>query len=579
LEIPQLLSAGAVGSSPILPSVLYLPPDEELAALPLLPWDEQSSRRAVGGAFARERGLTVADRLVSSAKSWLCNARVDRKAAILPWNSELPTQKVSPYEASKRYLQHIRQAALAADPHTPSGRDVVLTVPASFDEAARALTHEAAAEAGWGEVTLLEEPQAAFYAWLAAHEADWRERVQPGDVVLVCDLGGGTADFSLIAVSEEAGNLQLVRLSVGDHILLGGDNMDLALAHRLRAQLADGGQAIDQWQFLSLIHSCRIAKERLLSDSSLTEMPITFQSRSASLFAKTISTRLTSAEVEETILQGFFPLTTADHMPAQRRSLGLQELGLDFAFDPALSRHLARFLKRSLSSLEQESLRSIVPDRLTGGGFLRPTAVLFNGGVFKAPALRARVLEVLRSWAPGEELRELEGAEYDLAVARGAAYYAARARDGAAFRIRSGTSRTYYIGLESSELAVPGYEPPVKGLCILPQGTEEGSEFLVPGSRFGLMLGEAVEFRFFSSLEHGGDQIGSVIPDAVKELQESARLQATLTLDDGENSQGQIIPVELLCRVSELGMLELWMKHRDSERRWKLEFNLRNEAP
>ncbi|MFN8392860.1 MAG: Hsp70 family protein [Bdellovibrionota bacterium] len=577
LQVPQLTSLHTIGESATLPSALYIPTSEEASSLPRLPWEGEAQRVNVGGIFARERGAQVPDRLVVSAKSWLCNSRVDRKAAILPWQSEITDNKISPFDASKAYLQHLRNAVLSSHPDAPSGRDVVLTVPASFDEVARSLTHEAAAEAGWGEVLLLEEPQAAFYAWLQSHAGDWRERVKPGDVVLVCDLGGGTADFSLISIAERDGDLELVRVSVGEHILLGGDNMDLALAHRLRATLADSGHSLDQWQFLSLVHSARIAKERLLSDATVDEMPIAVQSRSASLFAKTISTRLTRAEVEETILQGFFPLTAVTEMPTQRRSIGLQEMGLDFAFDAALSRHLARFLKRSLASLENASLRSVVPPELTTFGFLRPTAVLFNGGVFKADALRARVLELLRSWCPGEDIRELEGAEYDLAVARGAAYYGAHAKTGQSFRIRSGTARSYYIGIESTQLAVPGFIPPIKGLCVLPQGTEEGSELVLSGNQFGLMVGEAVEFRFFSSSIRAADKVGDMVSDAAAELDESTRLQVTLSASDGFDGDGQIVPVELHCRISELGMLELWMKDTTSEQRWKLEFNVRNE--
>jgi hypothetical protein len=467
----------------------------------------------------------------------------------------------------------------------PEDCQVVLTVPASFDEVARTLTHEAAAAAGLGSVTLLEEPQAAFYAWIAHSESvpgerHWTEQVAAGDLILVCDVGGGTADFSLIAVAEApeglSKQLELHRIAVGEHILLGGDNMDLALAYALQARLEEEGHEIDAWQFLALVHAARIAKEKLLSDESLAEAPVAVPSRGSSLFAKTLATRLTREDVTAILLEGYFPLTAADDLPAPRKSVGLQEYGLDYATEPALPRHLARFLKRSLDNVRSdEALRQSIGHGadLDGASILHPTAILFNGGVFEAPAFRRRVLELLSSWLGGTHLKELQSAGLDIAVSRGAAYYGAVQASGKGIKIRAGTSRSYYLGLESPMPAVPGFVPPVKGICIVPQGTEEGTELELPGREFGLVTGEAVDFRFFASEIRAGDRVGDTVPNAAKSLDELASL--TLTLPPVDGAAGQVVPVSLHPQVTEVGTLELWMQHTKSDRRWKLEFNLR----
>ncbi len=592
VDVTQILSPGVVGERSLLPSSLYIPAAGEYAPGSLaLPWDDPAAESAVVGTFARERGAQVPDRLVSSAKSWLCNTHVDRYAPILPWNSDMAEGKQSPFEASRRYLAHLRHAfehdlrrqgdeASLADCH------IVLTVPASFDEVARSLTHEAATAAGLGNVTLLEEPQAAFYAWIAHSEADpgtahWTEQVAAGDLILVCDVGGGTADFSLIAVAESpdglSKKLELHRIAVGEHILLGGDNMDLALAYALQGKIEADGHELDPWQFLALVHGARIAKEKLLSDESLAEAPIAVPSRGASLFAKTIATVLSRAEATSILVDGYFPLTAVSDQPAPRKSVGLQEYGLDYATEPALSKHLARFLKRSLENVKSdEKLTTLVGSRvdLERAEILAPTAVLFNGGVFEAEIFRRRILELLGSWlGPDTGLQELKSAGLDIAVSRGAAYYGAVQTSGKGIKIRAGTSRSYYLGLESPMPAVPGYVPPVKGICIVPQGAEEGSELELPGKEFGLVTGEAVQFRFFSSEIRAGDRVGDVVPNAAKALEELSGL--TITLPPLEGVAEQVVPVSLHPLITEVGTLELWMQHTKSDRRWKLEFNLR----
>jgi Hsp70 protein len=595
IEITQVLAPAVIGEKPLLPSALYLPAAGEYAEGAFsLPWsDTEEGRNYVVGTFARERAALVPDRLVASAKSWLCNPHVDRREPILPWQSDLAEEKVSPLEASRRYLEHLRHAAEyhLGKQGDDAGLDdchVVLTVPASFDEVARTLTHEAALAAGFSTVTLLEEPQAAFYAWIAHSEADeravsWTDQVAAGDLVLVCDIGGGTADFSLIAVAEAprglSKELELHRIAVGEHILLGGDNMDLALAHALKGKMEADGHELDPWQFLALVHGARSAKEKLLSDEALQEVPIAVPSRSASLFAKTLSATLSREEVVSLLIDGYFPLTAVSDLPAQRKSVGLQEYGLDYATEPAASKHLARFLRRSLENVKSdEKLAALIGHRddLARASFLRPTAVLFNGGVFEAEIFRRRIVELLQFWlGPDAQLKELKSAGLDIAVSRGAAYYGAVQASGEGIRIRAGTSRSYYLGLESPMPAVPGYVPPVKGICIVPQGTEEGTELELPNRQFGLVTGEAAEFRFFSSEIRAGDRVGTIVDNATRSLNELPGL--TVTLPAVEGSIGQVVPVTLHPLVTEVGTLELWMQHTQSERRWKLEFNLRSE--
>lgn len=582
VEVTQILAPNQVGERSSLPSALYLANGDEFSQESItLPWEEGASR--IVGAFAREHGAQVPDRLVTSAKSWLSNPHVDPQSAVLPWNSEIESGKLSAVEASRLYLEHLKQGVLYAE--RLQGREwrlddcqIVLTVPASFDEVARKLTADAALAAGLPEPVLLEEPQAAFYAWMDRVGSDWRKQVQAGDVILVCDVGGGTADFSLIAVSELEGNLAVERISVGEHILLGGDNMDLALAYTLQAQLEEEGTEIDDWQFLALVHAASQAKAKLFGDPSLSELPIAIPSRGSSLFAGTVSTVLTRGVLEGVVVDGFFALTAADEMPEEEGGAALQEFGLPYASDAVVSKHLARFLTRSLQNVKtSEGLSALIGDQANAlqGGLLKPTAVLFNGGVFKADAIRTRVLDLLASWC-GEAPRELEGFQPDLAVAKGAASYGRNRVTGEGIRIRAGSARSYYLGLESSRPAVPGFKPPIKAVCVVPQGMEEGSSHVLEGRSFGLVTGKRAVFRFFASEIRGGDKPGDLVNKADKVLEETSKLEITLPPMEAF-AEGQPIPVVLKSVVTELGNLELWMQHVDSEEKWKVEFQVRME--
>jgi molecular chaperone DnaK (HSP70) len=582
VEISQILRPNQIGEKSTLPSALYIPhPDEFPADALRLPWSN-NTQTAIVGHFARDHGALIPDRLVTSAKSWLSNFHIDPKRAVLPWKSDIKEPKLSAFDCSRLYLEHLKEGFLYAERIHGRAWDlaqgqIVLTVPASFDEVARNLTAEAAEAAGLGKVVLLEEPQAAFYAWTTQAGSAWRTQVSAGDIVLVCDVGGGTADFSLIAITEKDGNLEVERISVGEHILLGGDNMDLALAYTLQAQLEAGGKSIDSWQFLALIHAASQAKVNLFSDESLKQAPISVPSRGSSLLAKTVSTTLDRTTLEQVVLDGFFPITTVTDLPKETRSAGLQEFGLPYASDPVISKHLARFLTRSLMNVKaSDTLRALVGSHSEARDYLKPTAVLFNGGVFNAASIRKRVLDLLASWDGGKPVRELEGFQPDLAVAKGAALYGRNRATGKGIRIKAGTARSYYIGLEISMPAIPGFKPPIKALCVVPQGMEEGSELLIEGQEFGLMTGQPADFRFFASEVRSGDVPGQIIPNAERELEETSRIEVTLPAIEGF-PEGQPIPVQINPVVTELGNLELWMKHTGSDRRWKVEFQVRME--
>jgi len=471
--------------------------------------------------------------------------------------------KVSPLDASARYLDHLRAAWDEAHPDAPlDEQEVVLTVPASFDAVARELTVEAAMHAGLPpNLRLLEEPQAALYAWLADRGPAWRKEVGVGDVILVCDIGGGTTDFSLIAVREDGGTLTLERIAVGDHILLGGDNMDLALAYTVKTRLQkDDGRALDDWQMRGLTHACRQAKEALLTDPDRESFPIAIASRGRKLIGGTIRTELTRAEMQAVLLDGFFPKVGSEARPAKRRRMGLTTLGLPYAQDAGITRHLAAFLGRP--GLER---------RDPAHGFVHPSAILFNGGVTRAPVVRRRILDIIGGWLEadgGPPVTVLEGINPEQAVSRGAAYYAHVRRSGGV-RIKGGTARAYYVGFERAELAVPGIPPQVDALCIAPFGMEEGSEAQLP-EPLGLFVGEPAAFRFFCSSERREDAVGAIVdPDSLEEL---APIETTL---DGEGEG--VVPVKLNARVTEIGTLELAAVEEETGRRWKLSFDVRVE--
>ena len=585
-EIDQLVGRGEVAARPLLPSLRYHPAEGELAPADLrLPWPDAplaGAPPAVIGTFARELGAQVPGRTVASAKSWLSHAGVDRNAAILPWGAAADVAKVSPVVASASYLAHVRAAWNARHPDAPlEAQDIVLTVPASFDEGARALTVEAARLAGLPRLRLLEEPQAAFHDWLFRHRDRLADELAGSRLVLVCDVGGGTTDLTLIQVEPAAdgsGPPRLTRIGVGDHLMLGGDNMDLALAYGVARKLAQEGKQLDAWQTRALAHGCRQAKEQLLADASLQSVPVVVPSRGSKLIGGSIRTEVTRDEVLQMLVEGFFPRAAVSDKPQTRARAALTQLGLPYAQDAAVTRHLAAFLSRQAGATEQiEGLKGTQPE---GASFLHPSAILYNGGVLKAPQIEQRILEVVNGWLAGEgaqPARLLDGANLDLAVARGAAYFGHVAAAGRGVRIRGGTAQSYYVGVESNMPAIPGMEPPISALCLAPFGMEEGTEVALDTQEFGLVVGEPVRLRFFGSSVRRADQVGTVLdfwgPEELVELQE---IEAHLPAEG--RAPGEIVPVTLHARVTDIGTLELNAVPVGGEERWKVEFDVRADV-
>ena len=570
LEIPQLVNPGELRDEPLLPSFLYLPGATDFPPGTLeLPWNPEAT--AVVGRLAQKRGVENAGRLVSSAKSWLSYSGVDRTSCLLPFRAPEGVEKISPVEASRRYLEHLRSAWDSKMPDAPFvNQQALVTVPASFDAVARELTIDAAQQAGYGDITLLEEPQAAFYAWIEKHP-DWRERVRVGDLILVIDIGGGTTDFTLIAVTEREGSLSLDRVAVGDHILLGGDNIDLALAGVVSQRLAEKGTRIDSRQLQTLWANCRVAKERLLEPGSKAkEQPVTILGKGSGLVGGTIKATLLREDIERVLSDGFLPMTGSGDMPAQQRRGGFQELGLPYAADPAITRHMARFLRQQAAHAEHGEVRR------GPSGLACPTHVLFNGGVLNASLVRERILDALNSWLAAEGMapvQPLSGEDLMHAVSRGAAYYGL-ARRGRGVRIRGGVPRTYYVGVESAMPSIPGFPAPFKALAVVPFGMEEGTDIRIPGREFGLVAGQTAEFRFFTSTVRKDDQPGELIEDFGDQLEELPPIEASFAAGDGPP---EVVPVSFESIVTETGVLQLWCVARDG-RRWKLEFNVREQV-
>jgi len=562
--IIQITDQGERDKRATLPSFLYLPDDKEVSKKALdLPW--AAERDYCVGAFARKNAQLLPGKVISSAKSWLCAQNVDSDSKILPWNHEDPSRKISPVTATQRFLEHLRDAwndSIGADNAKAKfqKQDIVLTVPASFDAVARDMTIQAAKKARL-EVTLLEEPQAAFYAWLQAHNENWRDRVAAGELILVCDIGGGTTDFSLIKVTDEGGDLDLQRVAVGNHILLGGDNMDLAMAYGVAARLLEEkGVKLDQYQIAGLTHACREAKEVLCADANAKPQKLTVLGRGSSVVGGTITTEVTIEQMQESLVDGFFPLCNIDDSPQQSTKAGLRTFGLDYEADPAVTKHLAAFLSRHGDEL--------------------PGAILFNGGVTKANALTSRIVETINGWRGKKDLTVLDGTDADLAVAHGACWYG-NVRQGNAIRIRAGSAHSYYVAIESSMPAVPGISPPVAALCVVQFGMEEGTSQEIPYSGLGLVVGETTDFKFFGSADRTEDNAGEILQDVNRDdLHNLPSLSAKLPVEDKNTPAGTLVPVRLRAVLSEIGTLQLWcLEEGGSKREWKLEYEIRSAEP
>ncbi|MBI1897285.1 MAG: Hsp70 family protein [Acidobacteria bacterium] len=529
LEIPQWVASNTVEPRRTLPSFLFLGDQEYV------------------GAYARDQGALVPTKVVHSAKSWLSNPDVDRTARILPWDAQESGRIYSPVEASTKYLAHIREAWEKMRGEPIAEQNVVLTVPASFDEEARELTVQAANEAGLTQLTLVEEPAAAFYSWIANHLAQSQKSLFDGQVVLVCDVGGGTSDFTLIRVSREGDRVEFTRTAVGKHLLLGGDNLDLTFAWLVEAKL---GVPLSLRQRSALRRQCAAAKERLLGDAKLDKVEVTVLGAGTGLVGGTMKSEITRAEALELALDGFLPFCDVNDQPKEEKRSLFRELGLPYVSDPAITRHLAAFL---------------------GTTGQAPDAILFNGGFFIPAILRERVTEVVERWY-GRRPAVFENQDLDLAVAVGAAYYSYVRSTGAGLLVRGGLPRAYYIGV--------GGEGALRTVCLVPRGTEEGTALTLDREDLQLVANKPVSFRLYSSLTRTEDQVGDLIDFAPEELDGNLHQHAPLNavIRFGRKTEEKLIPVKLGARLNEVGTLEIWAESRVSEHRWRLQFELRKQA-
>ncbi len=563
LPLPQLVGPGEVEPRESLPSFHYQPLSGQLSDEALkLPWQKKANTYAVG-VFARDEGAKTSGRQVGSAKSWLCHPGVDRTADLLPWHGAEDVERLSPVEASSRYLQHMRDAWNAKFPKEPlAEQDIVLTLPASFDEVARELTVEAAARAGLPRVVLIEEPQAAFYAWVYKHTDDWEQLVSPGQRILVCDIGGGTTDFTLIHVrqSEESGHVQFHRVAVGNHLILGGDNLDLALAHHVEQKIRPGGK-LEGRQWDVLLGNCRRVKETLLGDNAPESLTVNLPGSGSKLIGGGLQAEVTREEVQQLLVDGFLPQVDLVEKPVQRQS-GFQEFGLPYATDAGMTRYLAAFLSAHRDDACDDSM-SGDHDRA------RPDVVLFNGGFFASPMLRDRLLDVMSGWFRDEQNPQwsptvLDHDRLDMAVARGAAYYG-MVRRGEGVRIAASLARSYYVSVASAE--------PV-AVCLVPGNAEPGQSFELTDRTFQLAISQPVEFPLFVSSTRLADQSGDLLPIDREQMSPMPPIRTVLKTRS-RNETGEI-PVNLRVHLTEVGTIELWCHQVDSDRNWRLQFDIRS---
>ena len=540
LPIEQQLDQVRTGSLRTLPSFLYL------------------SDPPVVGAYARDQGALVPTKTVHSAKSWLSNSEADRTAKILPWDSQEEGRVLSPVEASTRYLAHLRDTWNRLKTEPLADQQVVLTVPASFDEEARELTVQAARDAGITNITLLEEPAAAFYAWIAGHLSRSNKELFDKQIVLICDVGGGTSDFTLVRVDREGDRVQFTRTTVGRHLLLGGDNLDLTISWLAESKL---GKTLSLRQRSALRRQCSAAKETLLATSGPASVEVTIVGTGSSLIGGTLKTTITRDEVMELVVDGFLPPCELDAKPQQDKQSVFRELGLPYVSDPAITRHLADFLKNSPAAEHGVD------------------AILFNGGFFIPQVFRDRVRDVVAHWF-GRQPVIFENHDLDLAVAIGAAYYSYVRASGTGVLVRGGLPRAYFLGVQGEETDEANG---IKAVCLMPRGTEEGAEIKLEQPEVQLVANTPVAFRLYSSLSRTEDKAGDVVTlpaggdlsDPASDPRLHAPLHAVIRFGKGGE---RLVPVALGARLSEVGTLETWAASKISEHRWQLEFQLRKTA-
>lgn len=557
--ILQIASKGFVQPRSTLPSFCYQILEGEWSAGEIkLPWNGSSSYMV--GEMAREQGALVPTRLVASAKSWLCNASADRLDRILPPTAEI-SQRISPVEATRRYLAHMRDAwnhTIARGDHQAEfeQQEIVLTVPASFDEVARTLTAQAAKEAGLTRVTLLEEPQAAFYEWIRAHEDKWTELLLVGDLILVCDVGGGTTDFSLIEVIEQQGVKGFRRLAVGDHLLLGGDNMDVFLAYHIAERFKQMGcDELSPIQWLQVRHEARCAKEVLLAENAeQTHYTVRLQAAGSRVVGGSLSLDLAKNEVQTLLTEGFFALYKRDEATNLKKRSGMRSMGLPYEEDPSITKHLAHFLFQQHGSARDRS----------------PDYVLFNGGAMKPALFQRAIVDSMEHWYGGNRPQILVTQSLDLSVSRGAAYYG-KARRGWGVRIGGGTARSYYLKVDVKE---GDHAVSARALTLLPRGSDEGASF-ESDQTFYLFPNRPVSFQLLSSHVRLDDKQGDLLSILEEEMQALPPLHTVIRFGKNTASDGERIPVHLGITLTPLGTLSLWLRSSKTPHRWNLEFQVR----
>lgn len=559
-DIEQLVAPGEVASRPLLPSVRYHPAPGELAeADTRLPWPQPDDPSCpILGEMARLLGAKTRGRLIASAKSWLSHGAVDRTAAVLPWGAPDDVIKVSPVQASAAYLTHVRLAWHHRFPDFPlEQQEVVITVPASFDEAARSLTLEAARLAGLHDIRLVEEPQAACYDWLWRHRQNLAEDLADVRLLMVVDVGGGTTDLTLIRVEPGEDRPKLTRVAVGNHLVLGGDNIDLTLAHLAEYRLLAGEQRLSAAELSQLVEQCRAAKERLLAADAPATTKVTLLGAGSRLIGGARSVELTREEVREIVLDGFFPLVSLNELPDRKRS-GVVEFGLPYAADPAISKHLAAFLNHHRQAIE-EALGTGEPPL--------PDALLVNGGVFRSPFITKRLLDLLTSWR-GQKPKQLKNDRPDLAVAHGAVAYGLARHGLAVEKIGGGSARSYFLLVDTDQ-------PELRhGVCLLARGSEEGDEILLTNRTFALRLGQPVRFHLVSSLEDTPYRCGDIV--TIDEERFSELPPLAVAFDPSMSQQAEEVIVQLVTTLTEIGTLQIeCVSVNDPTQRWNVEFQVR----
>jgi molecular chaperone DnaK (HSP70) len=570
LKIPQLTGPGEITRLPVLPSFLYIPGDYDLPSESLsVPWaTNNSENKNFVGAFARDHGAKVPARLVSSAKSWLCHSGVDRNARILPWGSGDDVYKISPVQASAGCLEHIKiiwnEYIADEEEDYLENQLVIITVPASFDEVARDLTLEASTIAGYHDVILLEEPLAAFYSWLIKHEGRWSDFVKPNDLILICDVGGGTTDFTLITLQESQGTPRFERIAVGDHLILGGDNIDLTLARGLEMRLGKRKNSLSTDRWKALCHQCREAKEAIL-DGTVKSNKIVVMGEGGKLIADSVSVELTKEEVEEAVVEGFFPLVASSEAPGKTTRSGITEFGLPYEREPAITKHLTWFIEK-----HKEDIRKIL-----GRERLIPDLVLFNGGSLKPVVVRKRIIEALQrrfGETDSDTPLELENPHPYQAVALGASYYGL-VKLGKGVRVGSGSPRSYFLGIAAKDKYGADLRPG-NAICIVERGLDEGSHIKFENHKFEVLANQRVSFDIYSSSYRSGDRCGDLttIDDTLTKL---PPLQTVIQF--GKKGASQNIPVSIEAAFTEIGSLAIWCRSLISDHKWKLQFQLREE--